>query len=124
MRLFSESFFMQYNVTFWVVNSTIGPPLVAFAVMADYALYYSGQFVLSKDKYDPTGKAAWIAELLAKNPVPGVRLCSPKPTSLNNASCVHSENYLLAMQTGQPVETANSSKITWDPGLADGLERL
>jgi acetoin utilization deacetylase AcuC-like enzyme len=85
--------------------------------MADHVLYYSNQFVLSKDNFDTTRKAAWIAESLAKNPVSGVRLCLPKPVSLNDARRVHSENYLQALKTGQPVENASSSKIAWDSGV-------
>ena len=85
--------------------------------MADHALYYSDRFVLSKDNFDTTRKAAWIAESLAKEPVPGVRLCPPTSASLNDARRVHSENYLQALRTGQPGATASSSKITWDSGV-------
>ena len=85
--------------------------------MADHAVYYSDQFVLSKDDFDTTRKAAWIAESLAQEPIPGVQLLSPKSATLDDARRVHSENYLRVLQTGQPVETANSSKINWDPGV-------
>ncbi len=85
--------------------------------MADHALYYSDQFVLSKDNFDTTRKAAWIAASLDKDPIPGVRLSSPKSSTLADARRVHSEIYLQTLQTGQPVATANSSKINWDSGV-------
>ena len=34
--------------------------------MADHAVYYSDRFVLSKDNFDTTRKAAWIATSLGK----------------------------------------------------------
>ena len=46
--------------------------------MCQRALYYSDQFVLSKDNFDTTRKASWIAASLDKDPIPGVWLCSPK----------------------------------------------
>ena len=44
----------------------LGSTLIAFAVMADHAVYYSDRFVLSKDNFDTTRKAAWIATSLGK----------------------------------------------------------
>ena len=35
--------------------------------MAASALYYSDKFVLAKDRFDTTRKAAWIADSLAVN---------------------------------------------------------
>jgi acetoin utilization deacetylase AcuC-like enzyme len=85
--------------------------------MGQHALYYSDRFVLSKDNFDTTRKAAWIAASLDKDPIPGVRLCSPKSATPADASRVHSENYLQALKTGQPGELANSAKIAWDTEL-------
>jgi acetoin utilization deacetylase AcuC-like enzyme len=96
---------------------SLGSTLVAFAVMADHAVYFSDKFVLSRDAFDTTRKAAWIAASLDKDPIPGVRLCSPKSATLADARRVHSENYLRALQTGQPAELASSSKINWDDGV-------
>jgi acetoin utilization deacetylase AcuC-like enzyme len=96
---------------------SLGSTLVASAVMADHAVYYSDRFGLSKDNFDTTRKAAWIAKSLVNEPIPGVRLCPPKSASLNDALRVHSENYLQALRTGRPIEIASSSKIAWDPGM-------
>jgi len=85
--------------------------------MGQHAVYYSKDFVLSRDAFDTTRKAAWIAASLDKDPIPGVRLCSPKSVTLADAQHVHSENYLRALQTGQPAALASSSKINWDSGL-------
>ena len=85
--------------------------------MADHAVYFSDKFVLSRDAFDTTRKAAWVAASLEKEPIPGVRLCAPKSATLADARRVHSENYLRALQTGLPAELANSSKINWDAGV-------
>lgn len=85
--------------------------------MADRTVFYSEQFVLAKDGFDTTRKAAWVAESLARNPVPGVRLASPGSATLAEARRIHSDPYLRALQTGQPADLANSSRIQWDPGV-------
>ena len=85
--------------------------------MGQHAVYYSDGFVLSKDSFDTTRKAAWIAESLVKDPIPGVQLRPPKPATLDDARRVHSEGYLAALKKGKPIEIANSAKIDWDPGL-------
>jgi len=92
----------------------LGSTLLACALMGQHAVYYSKDFVLSRDAFDTTRKAAWIAASLDKDPIPGVRLCSPKSVTLADAQHVHSENYLRALQTGQPAALASSSKINWD----------
>jgi hypothetical protein len=38
--------------------------------MADHALYYSDLFVMSKDNFDTSRQAAWVADSLANEPVP------------------------------------------------------
>lgn len=87
--------------------------------MAGHALffYYSARFVRSQYNFDTTRQTAWIAESLAKEPVPSVRLRPPKSASLNDVRRLHSENCLLALQTGQSLDNSNSSKTTWDSGL-------
>jgi len=45
--------------------------------MGFHAVYYDESFVLSKDDFDTTRKAAWIAKSLGNDPIPGVQLHSP-----------------------------------------------
>ena len=82
--------------------------------MGHCVVYYNDRFGLSKDNFDTTRKALWIAESTSKEPMPGARLMSPKAVTLNDARLVHSEGYLRALQTGEPEQIANSSKISWD----------
>jgi len=61
---------------------SLGSTLVALAVMADHAVYFSDKFVLSQDALDTTRKAAWIGASLKKYPIPGVGLFSPRSATL------------------------------------------
>ena len=85
--------------------------------MSPHALYYSDRFVLSQDRFDTTRKAAWMAEALARKPIPGVRLLSPPSATWQDARRVHSEIYLQTLKTGQPASVAQASRIAWDPGV-------
>ena len=77
-------------------------------------LYYSDDFVLSKDNFDTTRKAGWVAEDLINNPLPGVLLDEPRKASMKEVSQVHSEDYLAALKIGLPADLANSANIAWD----------
>jgi acetoin utilization deacetylase AcuC-like enzyme len=85
--------------------------------MAASALYYSEQFVLAKDGFDTTRKAAWIADSLAKQPIPDVRILPASPVTEAQVLRVHSSAYLAALRTGQPRATATASQLGWDAGV-------
>ena len=80
------------------------------------ALYYSDKFVLAKEGFDTTRKAAWIADSLTNRPFPHVRIMPPNPVTAAEVLRVHSPAYLAALRTGQPLATATSSTLTWDSG--------
>lgn len=80
------------------------------------ALYYSDKFVLAKEGFDTTRKAAWIADSLAKRPLPNVRIVPPIPVTEAEVLGVHSPAYLAALRTGEPLATATSSTLAWDSG--------
>ena len=85
--------------------------------MAASALYYSDKFVLAQDSFDTTRKAGWIADSLAKQPIPNVCLLPPRPATEDQVLRVHSPAYLAALRTGQPRETARASQLGWDAGV-------
>lgn len=70
--------------------------------MAVPSVYYSDKFVLAKDGFDTTRKAAWIADSLAKQPIPNVRLLRPHPVTEAQVLRVHSPAYLETLRTGHP----------------------
>jgi acetoin utilization deacetylase AcuC-like enzyme len=88
--------------------------------MGHHALYYSDQFVMSKDSFDTTRKAAWVADSLRKDPVDGIAVTVPHPARLEDAARIHSPAYLNALRTGNPLELAESPNIVWDQ---NALER-
>lgn len=79
-----------------------------------HSLYFSDDFVLSKENFDTTRKAGWVAENLIDNPLPGVLLDRPRKASVKEVSLVHSEDYLAALKMGFPADLANSANIAWD----------
>ena len=85
--------------------------------MAASALYYSDKFVLAKDDFDTTRKAAWIAESLLKQPISNIHLVPPSPVTEAEVLRVHSSDYLETLRTGQPCEIATGSQLAWDSGV-------
>jgi acetoin utilization deacetylase AcuC-like enzyme len=85
--------------------------------MAASALYYSDRFVLTKDGFDTTRKAAWIGDSLAKHPIPNVRLLPPNPVTEAQVLSVHSPAYLEIIRTGRPRKAATASQLDWDSGV-------
>ena len=84
--------------------------------MPAHALYYGDQFVLAKESFDTTRKAAWIADSLASHPIPNIRVLSPRAATEVQALRVHSPAYLNALRTGEPRSVATSSTLAWDAG--------
>lgn len=78
------------------------------------SIYYSADFVLSRDEFDTTRKAAWVADSLIKKPLAGVFLQEPPQASMREVLQVHSEDYLTALKMGFPASVANSANIAWD----------
>ena len=104
------------SAQFIIKNEPLGFFVRHFKKMAipSHNLYYSKDFVLSKDNFDTTRKAGWVAENLINNPLPGVLLEEPSQASMKVVSQVHSEDYLAALKMGFPADLANSANIAWD----------
>jgi acetoin utilization deacetylase AcuC-like enzyme len=80
-------------------------------------VYYSAAYTLAGHAFDTTRKAGWIAESLRVDPIPGLTLVAPQSASEEQIRLAHSEEYVLAVRTGEPRELAESSELGWDAGL-------
>ena len=85
--------------------------------MAVSLVYYSDKFVLAKDGFDTTRKAAWIADSLAKQPISNLSVLAPRPVTQAQVLRVHSPAYLETLRTGQPRGAATASQLGWDAGV-------
>jgi acetoin utilization deacetylase AcuC-like enzyme len=80
-------------------------------------IFYSPSYTIAAYSFDTTRKSQWIAESLACEPIVGIELVAPEPTSAAALSRVHDPKYLDAVRTGKPLELAQSQGFTWDPAL-------
>jgi len=80
-------------------------------------VYYSPDYVGSAYSFETTRKAAWIADSLTVDPIPGIDLVEPDPLTPTQLVRVHDELYVQAVQTGVPRHLAESQGFSWDPGL-------
>src|SRR5262245_10325889 len=80
-------------------------------------IFYSPSYIVAAHVFDTTRKSGWIAESLAREPIAGVELVAPEPTSAAALSRVHDPQYVEAVHTGKPLELAESQGFVWDPGL-------
>ena len=85
--------------------------------MAVSSVFYSDKFVLAKDSFDTTRKAAWIADSLAKQPISNVRVLPPHLVTEAQVLRAHSPAYVETLRTGKPRETATASQLNWDAGV-------
>ncbi len=80
-------------------------------------IFYSPSYTIAGHSFETTRKSQWIAESLAREPIAGIELVAPKPTSAAALSSVHDRDYVDAMRTGNPRELAESQGFHWDPAL-------
>ena len=80
-------------------------------------LFYDPAYVMAETAFDTTRKAAWVADSLAEEPVPGVGIVSPQPLTPDEIASVHTPAYVEAVRTGEPHALAGSNGIGWDPAL-------
>jgi acetoin utilization deacetylase AcuC-like enzyme len=80
-------------------------------------LYYSPDYVLAGYSFDTTRKAAWLADSLAADPIPGVDRIAPASLTDQEIATVHDPAYVAAVRTGLPPDLAESQGFVWDPGL-------
>jgi acetoin utilization deacetylase AcuC-like enzyme len=84
-------------------------------------LYYSPTYCSASYAFDTTRKAAWIAEFLASSPVDGVEVVEPQPLSVETVCETHSEEYVRAIETGEPWSVASSQGFRWCRSLLPAM---
>ena len=80
-------------------------------------VFYDPQYTLSSHHFETTRKAKWIAESLREDPIRGIRLATPAPVSVSDLLLLHSAEYISALQSGLPVDLAESQGFAWDQYL-------
>jgi acetoin utilization deacetylase AcuC-like enzyme len=87
----------------------------------DTTLYFSPDYLAAGRGFDTFQKAQWILDSLAKRPIAGVVLESPRPVIEDDLRAVHMPAYVDALRTGQPSLLSGSSGFEWEPGLWTAL---
>lgn len=85
--------------------------------MPKLKVYYSRQYSAAAEQFDTMAKSRWIAQSLTTNPISGVQIVAPRALSADEIEIAHDREYIEALQTGAPVELAESQGLDWDPGL-------
>jgi acetoin utilization deacetylase AcuC-like enzyme len=80
-------------------------------------IFYSPSYIIAAHVFDTTRKSGWIAESLSREPMAGIELVAPEPTSVAVLSRVHDPEYVDAVRTGKPLELAQSQGFAWDSAL-------
>ncbi len=80
-------------------------------------IYYSSDYTLAGHSFDTTRKAAWVADSLRDDPIRGVSFVEPTPLTKEQLLAVHWQDYVEAVETGEPRGLAQSQGFAWDPQL-------
>jgi hypothetical protein len=80
-------------------------------------VFYNDSYVCAAHSFDTTRKAGWIAESLARDPIEGVEIRSPRSLTFDQIASVHDADYVRAVETGEPRSLSESQGFAWDPGL-------
>ena len=80
-------------------------------------VYYSPAYADSAYAFETTRKAKWVADSLSESPINNIVLGPPQPLSREQVCSAHDPAYVMAIQTGAPLELAQSQGFSWDPGL-------
>ncbi len=80
-------------------------------------LFYTDDYVGAAMSFETTRKARWVAESLAAEPVPGLRLTPNALLTVAELERVHDPAYVAAVRSGEPRALAESQGFSWDPQL-------
>ena len=80
-------------------------------------VYYSPAYAGSAYAFETTRKSKWVADSLLESPIANITLCAPQPLTLEQVCLAHEPAYVSAIQTGSPLELAQSQGFSWDAGL-------
>jgi acetoin utilization deacetylase AcuC-like enzyme len=80
-------------------------------------IFYCPSYTIATHASETTRKSRWIAESLARQPMSGIELVAPEPTTATALSRVHDPEYVDAVRKGNPRELAESQGFPWDSAL-------
>ena len=80
-------------------------------------VYYCPAYTGASYAFETTRKAQWVAAALHREPISNIHLVEPQPLSWAQLIRVHDPAYAHAVQSGNPLELAESQELRWDPGL-------
>lgn len=80
-------------------------------------VFYSSSYAGAGYAFETTRKCQWVADSLGVNPITGIALLAPPPLTAEQVAKVHAMDYVRTVQTGVPLELAQSQKFIWDAGL-------
>lgn len=80
-------------------------------------VFYSPDYCLPAHGFDTTRKASWIADSLVRNPIDGIEVETPDPLSVGDLLETHDEEYVRAIESGDPPSLASSQGFVWCPEL-------
>jgi acetoin utilization deacetylase AcuC-like enzyme len=80
-------------------------------------IFYSPSYTIAAHSFETTRKSRWVAESLAREPISGIELVAPEPTSAAALSRIHDPEYVDAVRKGNPRELAESQGFRWDSAL-------
>ncbi len=80
-------------------------------------VYFSPAYAGSGYAFETTRKSQWVAQSLDSEPIAGIALRVPQALTAEQVTQVHDPAYVRAVQTGVPLELAQSQGFTWDAGL-------
>jgi acetoin utilization deacetylase AcuC-like enzyme len=84
-------------------------------------VFYAPSYAAAAHAFETTRKAAWIAESLVSDPIPGVELRVPRPLTADEIATVHDPAYVAAVRTGEPRALAESQGFVWDAALWEAV---
>lgn len=82
-------------------------------------IYFDKGYSNTSQQFDTFRKAALVAADLAADPVSGVVVVSPEKATRDDLLLAHDEEYVDAVQTGEPLDLASSNTVGWDDRLFD-----
>lgn len=86
--------------------------------MSNYQIYYHPNTTSTKLNFDTTRKGAEIALQLQRR---GITVTQPVPLTAAEAVQIHDPRYVRAIQTGKPLELAESQGFGWDEQMWDSV---
>jgi acetoin utilization deacetylase AcuC-like enzyme len=83
-------------------------------------LFYNDDYVASRYAFDTTRKSQHIMKSLLNDPIENIETYDPYlfvDTTKNLIERIHTEDYVNALKSGEPVNLAESQGFDWDEGI-------